>query len=225
MKELIVSVAILLLPLSVQAETGWQFTTPMPHGRYGHAATLGQDGKIYVMGGIPALAFSDGRFLLPEHSGVYSNLVYDPTTDTYVYRDPVPGPNESGDILLFFDQKEAKWQRLKYVGHRGELYGLRVWKSYTELGDYMEMHPDQLRNTTFERQGNGVEIVTANDGKIWWVGGMGHFVGYGRGENVVFPYDARKDKWPKVTGKNVKNPRGGGTMREITYHIDVPFFF
>ena len=46
---LLISVLFLLPACAVEAD--WQFVSPMPHERYWHDATLGPDGKIYIMGG------------------------------------------------------------------------------------------------------------------------------------------------------------------------------
>jgi len=84
------------------------------------------------------------------------------------------------------------------------------------------MNPDILRNTDFQRQGNGVAIVTAKDGRIWWIGGMGKYIWVGTGENIVFPYDPVTDQWPKVTAYEVKSQGGGGFYRRTTYHTNIP---
>ena len=65
-KVLICLLCMFFMPACADGE--WQYIPSMPCARYGHEATLGQDGKIYVMGG----------FVWYTHDGSFSNIVYDP---------------------------------------------------------------------------------------------------------------------------------------------------
>ena len=155
---------ILLMPAKVKA--GWQFVAPMPHGRYGHDATLGPDGKIYVMGGLTSIKTNDGR---------YSNLVYDIRRDFWEYLMPAPGWIVTR-YTVTFNAETNKWQWIK-KGSGEKITGM-------------------TRNTNLERQGNGVALVTGKDGRIYWIGGKGNWMGYG--ENIVLPYNPENHTWPEV---------------------------
>ena len=178
---------LLLFALPGGSYANWQFITPMPHGRYGHDATLGPDGKIYVMGGI-AFEIVDGKMTYSKYNdGRYSNLVYDPENDSWEYLEPVPGWGDP-DHWMTYDPEKKQWQ---YHGYR---HGMTI--------------PDNVRKTNLERQGNGARIVTGHDGKIYWIGGQGKR--FGNGEDIVLPYDPLNRVWavevifekadPKVSG-------------------------
>ena len=95
MKRMIVLFIFLLMPALAWAESPWKFISPMPMGRYAHGATLGLDGKIYVMGGI-AFRLTEKRLMwLDESHGIHSNLVYDPKLDAWKYLNPVPGMRQA----------------------------------------------------------------------------------------------------------------------------------
>ena len=51
MKSLTLILILFYLLTFSSIDAGWHFVSPMPKARYGHDATLGKDGKIYVMGG------------------------------------------------------------------------------------------------------------------------------------------------------------------------------
>ncbi len=144
-----VGIIVYLLAYAVCAQAGWQFITPMPHGRYGHDATLGPDGKIYVMGGLTSIKTNDGR---------YSNLVYDPQKNSWTYLMPVPGWIVT-DYIVTFDTEIKRWKWIK----KGS-------KQATS---------DITRNTDLQREGVGVAVVTGNEGSIYWLGGRGKWLGYG----------------------------------------------
>jgi hypothetical protein len=79
---------ILLIPINVHA--GWKFVTPMPKRRYGHDATLGPDGKIYVMGGMVVNIFGK-KMGARNDDDLYSILVYGRQEDRWEFLEPVPG--------------------------------------------------------------------------------------------------------------------------------------
>ncbi|MGV8075115.1 MAG: kelch repeat-containing protein [Syntrophobacteraceae bacterium] len=217
MRKIIVLFLFLLSPVFALAESPWKFIAPMPMGRYAHGATLGLDGKIYVMGGI-AFRLTETRLMwLDEGHGIHSNLVYDPKEDSWKYLNPVPGIAAGSHFV--YNQQEESWEGFEFMGQKGDLYMLKGAAPYAARGKYLEISPDKIRNTDFQRQGNGVAIVTVKDGKIWWIGGSG--CEDCNGEDIVFPYDPVKDEWPKVTGEHVKSPEGGGFVLETTYHIDI----
>jgi N-acetylneuraminic acid mutarotase len=193
---------ILLLFIPDLSDAGWQFISPMPHGRYGHDASLGPDGKIYVMGGM-VFEIKNKRMTYKKYNdGRYSNLVYDPQSDKWQYLDPVPGwgtPNR----WMTYDQEKKEW---KYHGYK---HGMII--------------PDlaTVRRTDLQRQGNGVSIITGTDGKIYWIGGMGKFEWVGVGENIVFPYDQANGAWDvEITFEKAPPEISGGYM--IIYNKDIP---
>jgi len=60
----------------------WQIKSPMPTGRWAADGALGPDGKIYIVG---------GGFPGEPDYGVYNTLeVYDPATDTWESKSPMP---------------------------------------------------------------------------------------------------------------------------------------
>jgi len=137
------------LTMAGAAEAGWRFATPMPEGRFGHAATLGLDGRIYVMGGATTKHTNDGSF---------SNLVYDPKADIWAYLEAVPGYILTWDIAVW-DPGIKRW-RVEPKKKGVEITGV-------------------TRNTNVRREGDGVAILTLKDGRILWLGGAGMYLGKG----------------------------------------------
>jgi len=85
----------------------------MPHGRYGHDATLGPDGKIYVMGGM-VWGGEKQRMYNKYNDGMRSNLMYDPGLDKWEYRTPVPGWYQGPSMWMVFDQQKREWVYQRY---------------------------------------------------------------------------------------------------------------
>ncbi len=172
-KFLIISLLI-LISLTFAARADWQFVSPMPHGRYGHDATLGPDGKIYVMGGMVFEVKNKMLTYKKYNDGRYSNLVYDSESDAWQYLEPVPGWGYLGQWMTY-DQEKQEWQ---YHGYK---HGMTI--------------PENVRKSDIKRQGNGVSVVSGKDGLIYWIGGMGKYEWLGTGENIVFPYDPLNSVW------------------------------
>lgn len=53
--------------------------------------------------------------------------------------------------------------------------------------------PDNVRKTDIRRQGNGVSIVSGKNSNIYWIGGLGMWLG--QGEDIVLPYDPLNHVW------------------------------
>jgi N-acetylneuraminic acid mutarotase len=140
---------ICALTVAGAAEAGWRFVTPMPHGRFGHAATLDLDGRIYVMGGANSARTNDGS---------YSNLVYDPKADKWTYLKPVPGSIMT-DYLYILMPESLRWRAVKKKDHP----------------DLIE----KARETNVQREGDGLAVVALKDGSILWLGGAGQYLGDG----------------------------------------------
>jgi N-acetylneuraminic acid mutarotase len=184
-QALILLLLVFLTPGCSDAE--WRFVSPMPHARYGHDATLGPDGKIYVMGG----------YVWYFHNGMYSNLVYDPGKDLWKYLEPVPG---WGGSFMIFDPEKKEW---RYVGKmKGEKDYFRIYDRATRKFRYKQIPPEKIRKTNVQREGDGVAIVTGKDGFIYWLGGNGTWASR-YGEAIVLPYDPRKRAWPDIGSKRV----------------------
>lgn len=183
---LIIILLLFLMPACVDAD--WHFVSPMPHARYGHDATLGPDGKIYVMGG----------YVWYFHDGMYSSLVYDPKKDTWKYLEPVPGWIRPGYCMIF-DFESKTWRSVRRV--KGKKNYFRIFDRATRKLKLRQIPPDELRKTDVERQGDGVAVVTGKDGLIYWIGGNGKWLG--DGEAIVLPYDPVNAVWPKVGSKRI----------------------
>jgi N-acetylneuraminic acid mutarotase len=77
----------------------WEYRCPMPNKRMVFAAVLGRDGLIYTFGGGWTPHFEDGT------PALYTVDVYDPKTDSWSQRKPMPEPRESHAGVLGADGK------------------------------------------------------------------------------------------------------------------------
>jgi len=171
---------------------GWRFVAPMPHPRYGHDATLGPDGKIYVMDG----------FMWYEIGGRFSHLVYDPQKDICKYLEPVPGWVQTGTFwMLDPDPNIHIWRSVRKA--KGQKGYFEIFEYTDKKGRYKliprKISLEELRQTNLRRQGDGPAVVTSKDGLIYWYGGNVKSKGYG--ENIVLPYDPVRQKWPEAVTK------------------------
>lgn len=186
-KILIVIILIFFTPGGVTAS--WEYITPMPYARYGHDATTGPDGKIYVMGG----------FVWYMHDGRYSNIVYDPQTDTWTVLTPVPGWVRGNErLFMIFDPEKGIWDWVHKINGKKNYYKIFDSETKTYKFETLVVPPERIRNTDLQRQGDGVAIVTGKDGRIYWIGGIGKWAA-GFGESIVLPYDPVSGRWPETT--------------------------
>ncbi|MCF8068362.1 MAG: hypothetical protein K9L30_07235 [Desulfobacterales bacterium] len=77
----------------------WEYKTPMLSKRMLFAAAIGPDDKIYVFGG------SEGYTADPETPTLDTTEVYDPKTDSWSTRTPMPEPKDTHAAVLGADGK------------------------------------------------------------------------------------------------------------------------
>lgn len=206
-------ILIFLTPLCVDA--GWRYVSPMPIARYGHDATLGPNGKIYVMGGL----------VWYRYDGMYSCVVYDPKSDVWEYMEPVPGATiiKQGHFMIF-DPERGIYRTVRKVRGKENYFEIYSWPSGKKSPIWTPMtrqiKPEELRKTGVSRQGDGAAVVTGKDGRIYWLGGSG--IRNGGGESIVFPYDPIKKKWPDSTTKRVYFGHPGAYTDKTIYKTGIP---
>ncbi len=242
MRKLVPLFVLLLVPACVCAASAWKFVSPMPNPRYAHAACLGPDGKIHVMGGLVVENREPG---LCHMDGLLSNLIYEPKTDKWKYLTPVPGYPLGGTLGLAYDKNTHKYIDCNYAENYN-LSPLSIYKKYgiwnlsyklvrehklvftIKCGDKVIRLPpgktpndmDWIRKTGFVRVGVGVDAVAAKDGRIWWIGGSGPWthLGGSPGENIVIPYDPARNAWIDAT---MPEDDGDSPLATI-YHTKIP---
>jgi hypothetical protein len=207
-KKIILLLIIFFLLMPSCSDADWKFVAPMPNkGRYGHDATLGPDGRIYVMGGMVFDILENKKMGAKIYDGMYSCLVYDIKKDKWEFIEPVPGNIRSGSYKIY-DEQKGFWRTVRpakhnienyYEGYFPELDHEKPWKLYPD-----PIPPEKLRKTHVERRGDGVAIVTGKDKIIYWIGGDD--LGGGIGEDIVLPYDPIKKKWPDSEVKKIIFP-------------------
>lgn len=186
-------IVIMLFGIADESSAGWEYVSPMPFARYGHDATLGPDGKIYVMGG----------FVWYLHDGRYSNIVYDPETDSWTVLTPVPGwVRGNKRLFMVLDPTTNTWSWIEKIEGKKDTYKTFDPVTKTHKIERLVIPAQRIRNTNYERQGDGVAIVTRKDGRIYWIGGIGKWPG-SFGESIVLPYDSVQGRWPETTRKRI----------------------
>jgi N-acetylneuraminic acid mutarotase len=198
------------------AEYPWQFTTPMPHGRYGHDAVFAANGKIYVMGGLVYTVTQgfkkakglDGWMIGHFNNGRYSNLAYDTNKNQWEYMTAIPN-RLFLDKFILYDPNNDSW---KYVlGSVNKLTQNDLDKLTKQVGG----KPLKIYETNLERQGNGVAVANFSNGFICWLGGQSFA---GEVENTVLPYNFKQDTWPEP----IKNEMDGGSWVQTLYNTIIP---
>ena len=199
------------------ADYPWQFTPPMPHGRYGHDAIYASNGKIYVMGGLVYKVakgfkkFKDSDSWMIDHynDGRYSNLTFDSIKNQWEYMASIPG-NEYGDHIILYYPDEDKWVERQVV-----IKSLTD-EAKTKLCQPLDENkkPARIYGTNFIRQGNGVAIAVLQKNTLLWMGG-GDFLN--DGANIALPYQLKEDAWPELVRK--ERTSNLGRIRTI-YEMD-----
>ncbi len=198
------------------ADYPWQFTTPMPHGRYGHDAVYAANGKIYVMGGLVYTVTQgfkkakglDGWMIGHFNNGRYSNLAYDINNNLWEYMTAIPN-RLFLDKFLLYDPNNDSW---KYV--LGSVKKL-TQNDLDKLTKQAGKKPLKIHETNLERQGNGVAIANFSNGLICWLGGQSFA---GEVEKTVLPYNFKQDTWPEP----VKKEMDGGSWVQTLYNTNIP---
>lgn len=187
-KVLMCLLCMFFMPACADGE--WEYVASMPKQIYGHDATLGPDGKIYVMGG----------FVWYMHNGKYSNIVYDPEKDKWTVLMPVPGwVRTDKNLLMIFDSKKNIWDWVEVVDGEKDLFKNFDPKTKSYKLEKIVVSPEKIRNTNLQRTGDGVAIVTGKDGFIYWTGGEGQWPG--AEEDIVLHYDPKTGQWPEAVVK------------------------
>ena len=242
MKKFLLLFVLLLMPACVCAASGWKFASPMPNPRYAHAACLGSDGKIYVMGGIVMQSLDAD--LCYYNDGRLSNLVYDPKSDKWNYLTPVPGYMPTNALGFKYDKKTHEYVGCNYVLTDYQTLASSIFRKYGAIqltpeivrehklvltvkcgGEVIRLPPgktpddmDWMRMSGFDRVGVGVDAVAAKDGRIWWIGGSGRWTPLGgHGENIILPYDPAGNTWINVTTGSVEHH-----FYTQIYHTKIP---
>ncbi|MCF8110078.1 MAG: hypothetical protein K9J85_01175, partial [Desulfobacteraceae bacterium] len=134
----------------------WTYRTPMSSKRLQHAAVLGPDGNIYVFGG--AKSTSDAR----AHDYLDTTEVYDPQTDTWSQRKPIPAGKAFHAAVLGSDN------RIYILG------GSEAGESSHPLRDVYIYDPAKdswSRGPSMNIPRSILAAVAAPDGKIYAIGG------------------------------------------------------
>ncbi|MDY6974410.1 MAG: kelch repeat-containing protein, partial [Thermodesulfobacteriota bacterium] len=133
----------------------WEYKTPMPAKRFLFAAMVGPDDKIYVFGGA-------GGWPYDRTMPVLNNTdVYDPKTDTWSSRRPMPAKRESHAGALGGDGK-------MYIMGGGSAVRsppLRDVFIYDPIYDTWEQGPSMILSRAL------LAAVATPDGKIYAIGG------------------------------------------------------
>ncbi len=207
---------ILLLFSTTTTATPWKLVAPMLLGRMGHDATAGPDGKIYVMGGVPR--DYEGKTGSYRHDdGRYSNVVYDPDQDRWQVLWPVPGffynvykmvyhfdPNTDtwGYFSLkagakHFDRSTYIWSVEDLFDGKRRTYKHKIRPAKGKEAKLTTNLPQDVRLAGCQRQGDGVALVTGNDGKVYWSGGSVR-QGPSSCDNLFLPFNPVTGRWPEV---------------------------
>jgi len=133
----------------------WAYKKSLGKPRMLFAAVVGADDKIYVFGGT-------AEFILDSSTPVLDAVeVYDPITDTWISKAPMPAPRESHSAAAGADGK------IYIMGGIGERRGppLKEVLIYDPTNDTWEEGPD-MRIPRAD-----AAAVAAPDGKIYVIGG------------------------------------------------------
>lgn len=133
----------------------WIYKRSMFTKRMQFAAVTGKDDKIYVFGGAAGYVLEEKTPILD------STEVYDPRTDTWAYKKPIPAPRYSHAAAIASDG------RIYIIGGSETLHGppLKTVWIYDPKNDDWQRGPDM----TVPRA--ELAAVATADGKIYAIGG------------------------------------------------------
>jgi N-acetylneuraminic acid mutarotase len=181
---LLLTLSIILLtfhvPLAYATEDSWATKAPMQQARSGlGVATV--NGKIYAIGGSNASGFAPsmpGSSVLGVEDNVATNEEYDPVTDTWTFKKPMPTPRLHFAIAVYQN-------KIYCIGGYTEDGNTGVNEVYDPATDTWES-----KNSMPTARG----WLTANvvNGKIYLIGGYPN-----RTLNEV--YDSETDAWTTKT--------------------------
>jgi len=171
----------LLLSASIaEAQTcGWEERAPMPTARYAHSSVT-VDGKIYALGGSTSATTAEVMSAAVE--------VYDPTTDTWEAREPMP------TSAIYFGVA-AIGRRIYRVG------GIELPDTSATLVDTLTAYDvDADTWTDLEPLPVAAGYLTATelDGKLYAVGGATMDEGGYGISTLVRRYDPTTNAWTEV---------------------------
>lgn len=168
----------------------WSSRAPMPVGLH-HVGIGVSGGKLYVIGGYK----QSGLTVWHPVATVYA---YDPATDTWAERAPMPTPRGA----------------LSVTEHDGKLYAIGGYDRKANISAVEVYDPEH--NTWAE----GAPLPTPRDhlatatvsGKVYAIGGRLHG-DYGRNLSVTEVYDPVADRWSRAA--HLPTPRSGMTASEV----------
>jgi N-acetylneuraminic acid mutarotase len=133
----------------------WEYKKPMFTKRMQFAAVTGRDGKIYLFGGAAGYVLEEKTPILD------STEVYDPKTDIWAYKKPIPAPRYSHAAALASDG------RIYIIGGSETLHGppLKTVWIYDPKNDEWQRGPDMAVPRA------ELAAVATVDGKIYAIGG------------------------------------------------------
>jgi hypothetical protein len=158
----------------------WATKSPMAHARQVHASAFGPDGLLYVFGGCgclggallssskdPAVRDEIALEVAQRHRSLPYTEAYDPATDTWTPRAPMPEPRQEIAAV---------------TGRDGLIYviggGLEYGSPGTSRVDIYDPATDTWREGPSLRQPReGHAAAMTPDGKIWVTGGVSPHAG------------------------------------------------
>ena len=162
--------------------------------RFGHDATLLDDGRVLVSGGWTGVANND--FIAPFPAIV--SQIYDPETDTWVYTERFWEEKFVERIELFMFMSASKLRDGRVVSvviptAEGDNGAIEVFDPTTD---------DWLRLSNIPSNRLFPDIVTLNDGRILIVGGVDGNANTADSLDVVEAYDPVKGEWKGLEPMN-----------------------
>ncbi len=173
------SLSTIVVPSVLCAEDSWETMAEMPTARSGLGVAV-VDGKIYAIGG-----YLSGQINVTGHIG--TNEMYDPATDTWATKEPMPTARSSFGIAV--------------VQNKIYVIGGETDEGYTIANEVYDPLTDTWETRTPMPTVRADLSANVVDGKIYLIGGT-EIYGYGawpRAINVTEVYDTQTDSWTTKT--------------------------